>query len=155
MDTDKRSGRLWLDGWTFTGWNDKSNGTGKTYKDKQSVLNLMTSDKGSITLYAQWTQNKLTLNFHNDKAEYYKTGSDSSTNIDIRGKDLFMTNNYYYDNNYDSQWGLPNVERFTKTGYHSGENWYVDKLGSSLKISDSLGLPYVQDLAKAANKLDA
>jgi len=145
----------WLDGWTFTGWNDKPNGTGKSYKDKQSVLNLMTSDKGSITLYAQWTQNKLTLNFHNDKAEYYKTGNDSSTNIDIRGKDLFMTNNYYYDNNYDSQWGLPNVERFTKTGYHSGENWYVDKLGSSLKISDSLGLPYVQDLAKAANKLDA
>ena len=43
-------------GYTFKGWNTQSNGSGNSYTDKQTVKDL-TSAGGTITLYAQWTQN--------------------------------------------------------------------------------------------------
>lgn len=43
-------------GYTFAGWNTKSDGTGTPYSDKQSVRNLIGYDKSEITLYAQWTK---------------------------------------------------------------------------------------------------
>ena len=44
-------------GYTFAGWNTKSDGTGTAYSDRQSVRNLIGYDKSEITLYAQWTKN--------------------------------------------------------------------------------------------------
>ena len=41
-------------GYTFTGWNTKSNGSGTAYTDKQAVLDLTTTNGGTVTLYAQW-----------------------------------------------------------------------------------------------------
>ncbi len=40
------------EGYKFTGWNTKADGTGITYKDGMSVKNLAVS--GEVTLYAQW-----------------------------------------------------------------------------------------------------
>ncbi len=40
-------------GYTFAGWSDKADGTGKDYADAVSVKNIATS--GEITLYAQWS----------------------------------------------------------------------------------------------------
>jgi uncharacterized repeat protein (TIGR02543 family) len=42
------------DGYTFVGWNTKANGSGKAYKNKQSVKNLASKDGAKVTLYAQW-----------------------------------------------------------------------------------------------------
>ena len=39
----------------FAGWNTKEDGTGDHYSDEQSVSNLTTEAKGTVTLYAQWT----------------------------------------------------------------------------------------------------
>lgn len=50
------------EGYTFTGWNtvkDPTTTPGVSYADKQSVINLTTSE--SITLYAQWEANKSTI----------------------------------------------------------------------------------------------
>ena len=41
-------------GYTFVGWNTKKNGSGKTYKNKQSIKNLTSKKGGTVTLYAQW-----------------------------------------------------------------------------------------------------
>ena len=41
-------------GYTFKGWNTKADGTGDSYTDEQLVENLTTTDKGTVTLYAQW-----------------------------------------------------------------------------------------------------
>jgi len=41
-------------GYKFTGWNTKKNGKGKAYKNKASVKNLVSTNGGTITLYAQW-----------------------------------------------------------------------------------------------------
>ncbi|WP_270479676.1 InlB B-repeat-containing protein [Bifidobacterium adolescentis] len=43
------------DGYTFTGWNTKPDGSGDGYTDRQEVLNLTAKDGGTVTLYAQWT----------------------------------------------------------------------------------------------------
>lgn len=42
-------------GYKFTGWNTKADGTGTSYSDGQTVLNLTSVDNGTIQLYAQWT----------------------------------------------------------------------------------------------------
>ena len=44
------------DGYTFTGWNTDPNGLGTAYTDGQTVSDLTTTDGGSVTLYAQWSQ---------------------------------------------------------------------------------------------------
>lgn len=38
----------------FTGWNTKSDGSGTSYTNKQSVKNLTTTNGATITLYARW-----------------------------------------------------------------------------------------------------
>ena len=40
----------------FTGWNTKSDGTGTSFTDEQSVLNIG-GDGDTVTLYAQWLEN--------------------------------------------------------------------------------------------------
>ncbi|MCM1568095.1 MAG: InlB B-repeat-containing protein [Roseburia sp.] len=45
-------------GYTFTGWNTKKDGSGKSYSNKASVKNLTTKSGGKVTLYAQWKKKK-------------------------------------------------------------------------------------------------
>ena len=47
----------------FAGWNDKSNGSGKSYSNSQSVKNLSDVDGSTVTLYAQWSTNAYTVTF--------------------------------------------------------------------------------------------
>ena len=42
-------------GYSFTGWNTKADGSGTTYKNGERVSNLTTKDGGDVVLYAQWT----------------------------------------------------------------------------------------------------
>ena len=44
-----------LGGHIFNGWNKKADGTGTNYTDKQSVLNLSTTNGDVVNLYAKWT----------------------------------------------------------------------------------------------------
>ena len=39
---------------TFTGWNTAADGSGESFTDKQSILNLSEEDGAQIILYAQW-----------------------------------------------------------------------------------------------------
>ncbi|MDD3304213.1 MAG: InlB B-repeat-containing protein, partial [Clostridia bacterium] len=46
---------LW---WSFNGWNTNSSGTGTSYSNGQSVLNLTSTSGGTVNLYAKWVCNK-------------------------------------------------------------------------------------------------
>lgn len=48
-------------GYSFNGWNTEAGGTGTSYTDGASVINLRT--EGEITLYAQWTANSYLVAF--------------------------------------------------------------------------------------------
>lgn len=50
-------------GYTFTGWSTTPQGA-VSYSDGQPVANLTSAQNGSITLYAQWTPNTLTVRYH-------------------------------------------------------------------------------------------
>ncbi len=51
-------------GYTFTGWNTKADGTGTSYTNKQSIKNLTSKNKGTVTLYAQWKKNTYTIKYN-------------------------------------------------------------------------------------------
>ena len=51
------------DGYTFTGWNTKADGTGTSYANASYVSNLVAKNNGTITLYAQWKRAYCTISF--------------------------------------------------------------------------------------------
>lgn len=51
-------------GYTFTGWNTKADGTGASYVNTESVINLTDVKDGTVTLYAQWGVKSYTLRYH-------------------------------------------------------------------------------------------
>ena len=50
------------EGYTFTGWNTKKDGSGNPYTDGQ-IANLTSTAGDTITLYAQWSANNYTVKF--------------------------------------------------------------------------------------------
>lgn len=50
-------------GYSFKDWNTKKNGSGKTYKNKESVKNLVSANGKSITLYAQWEKKSYKITY--------------------------------------------------------------------------------------------
>lgn len=51
------------EGWRFLGWNTEPDGSGTSYANKQSVVNLTSSDGAEVTLYAQWEQKSFNVIF--------------------------------------------------------------------------------------------
>lgn len=49
--------------YVLKGWNTKSDGSGTTYTLGQSVKNLTTTDKGTVTLYAVWELSKFSITY--------------------------------------------------------------------------------------------
>ena len=56
-------------GKTFAGWNTQPGGGGTSYSNGQSVKNLVESNGGEITLYAQWGTNVYTVTFMDGKTK--------------------------------------------------------------------------------------
>ena len=51
------------DGYKFTGWNTKADGSGTSYANGAYVSNLVAKNNGTITLYAQWERAYCTISF--------------------------------------------------------------------------------------------
>lgn len=73
-------------GYKFVGWNTKANGTGTTYANEASVKGLVSKDKGSITLYAQWQKNTYKITYvlnggknHKDNPSQYTVSTKTIT----------------------------------------------------------------------------
>ena len=75
-------------GYTFKGWNTKADGTGTAYYNNQGVLNLTTTNGGTVTLYAQWDDGsaptasiKVTPNTWAYEPEITVEGTDSGSGV--------------------------------------------------------------------------
>jgi uncharacterized repeat protein (TIGR02543 family) len=55
-----------LAGYTFMGWNTQSDGSGDSFVNGQSVLNLTSVANARITLFAQWQANNYTVSFNSN-----------------------------------------------------------------------------------------
>ena len=52
-----------ITGYEFAGWNTKKDGSGSSYTDGEEVSGLTSQDKGTVTLYAQWTAAVYTITY--------------------------------------------------------------------------------------------
>lgn len=50
-------------GYKFTGWNTKSDGSGKTYKNEASIAKLTATNGKTVKLYAQWKKVSYTITY--------------------------------------------------------------------------------------------
>ena len=76
-------------GYTFTGWNAKKDGSGKTYKNKAEVKNLSSKADGKVTLYAQWKKTKYTISYNLNKG---KNNKNNPTSYNITTKTIKLKN---------------------------------------------------------------
>lgn len=83
---------FYKDGFEFSGWNTKADGSGTSYSDQQSIKNLTATDNEVIQLYAQWSK-EITLTF-NLNGGTYKNSSDS---IKLKAKVYNNVNSYSFN----------------------------------------------------------
>lgn len=91
-------------GYTFVGWNTKTDGSGRSFKDGESVKNLTAVDGNTLTLYTQW-----------EKTQYkivYGLGGG--------------TNNAKNPASYNITTNTITLQAASRTGYTFG-GWYTDK----------------------------
>ncbi|MBQ6845145.1 MAG: InlB B-repeat-containing protein [Agathobacter sp.] len=94
-------------GYTFTGWNTKKDGSGKTYKNKASVKNLTSTDGKTITLYAQWKKTKYTITYV----------------LQDGGKNNSKNPSYYYFTSSEIKLKNPTRKGYTFKGWYSDSKY--------------------------------
>ena len=77
-------------GYTFNGWNTKADGTGTSYANSASVINLTSTNGATVTLYAKWTANNYKILFDSNGG----TGTMASISTQY-GKDTTLTANAF------------------------------------------------------------
>ena len=95
-------------GYTFQGWATSSSATTATYTNGQSVNNLVSTNGGSITLYAVWKANTYTVAYNGNG----NTGGSTASSSHTYGTAKALTSN-----------------GFTKTGY-TFAGWATSSSGS-------------------------
>lgn len=138
-------------GYTFKGWalskSDADNGT--WYYQAGGTC----GKNENLTLYATWEENKLTVNYYSNYADYgtYKGESlsvSASTNVKVHTQD------FLYDNSYSS--ALSNVQNtsylyLSRTGYTPTGYWGTSTSGGTL-IDENADYSTGQALAQAFGK---
>lgn len=121
-------------GYTFLGWfSDASEGT--------EIKETDVMENQDTTVYAHWRANVLTLHYHSGGAQerqYYRATDFTPL---PPGKDDVETETVAYDAKYQHyDWGLLNVSRLKKAGYHpydSDGTWRVGSPESEFVVSAS------------------
>lgn len=91
---DLTSNAFTRDGYQFAGWTTNADGSGTTYTNEQSVINLTTTANGTVNLYAKWVSlYKVRFNANGG------TGSMSDQNF-VYGTAQNLTANGFTHNNY-------------------------------------------------------
>jgi len=78
-------------GYSFAGWNTHADGSGISYANNETILNLISEDGGSITLYAQWKNATFTVTFDSNG------GSCSALNTTVTYGNIYGSLPVVYD----------------------------------------------------------
>ena len=133
-------------GYTFEGWATSATGE-VVYNNKQSVINLSSTQGAKITLYAQWRVNVLTIRYH------LNGGTSVSGNSYFSSGNPCRTENWGYTSS--SQYGLTNYDdtkRVARTGYLAN-TYYNTKANGSGNNLDHDSLTTTKQIATAAGVL--
>ena len=126
------------EGYTFAGWNTEKDGNGTSYVDGAEVTNLTATNNATVTLYAQWTPNVLTIKYHSGGAQKWKQYPGDKI-ISINTSDeVVITETVGYDAEYEHyMYGILDVGRLMREGYHSGFEWRIDSPDSEQTVTDT------------------
>ena len=134
-------------GYKFNGWfTSATGGTQVTTSNKMS---------GNTTVYAQWTANKLTVNYYPNGATKKddSVSQDGSDIVEITSDKCFYTDALYYGDTFRS-WGLYNATRLIREGYTSNNLYHAGNPDSKVMLNAGDNVyAKTQDLAKAAGVL--
>jgi uncharacterized repeat protein (TIGR02543 family) len=150
-------------GYTATGnWGTSTSGgtlidENQGYSTGQAIAKALGKDlssgNASISLYAQWTENALTINYYSNYADY-GTFDGETLNVSADSNIVVYSHKYYYDNAYsDGLYNIQNSEKLylTRTGYSSTLNWGTSTSGGTL-IDQATSFGTGQALAEAVGK---
>lgn len=108
--------------------------------------------------YFKFNTNKLTLNYHADGAQSWKTANvNNASEIDVTGKDIMETEHLKYNELYDEvaeKQHFCSIVRIKRDGYTAKANtWKVGQKGS-LEVLDYKTLQRAQDIAEYCGVLN-
>ncbi len=126
-----KANAFFRDGYFFSGWNTKANGSGTSYNDQAPVLNLAPVG-GSVTLYATWKANakdiaKSVVTLETDSYTY--DGTAKRPQVTVRYADLVLTENEDYTVSYSE-----NTNAGTAKAIIEGKNQYSGKITKDFAI---------------------
>jgi uncharacterized repeat protein (TIGR02543 family) len=78
-------------GYSFNGWNTEADGSGDSYTDQQSVMNLVSEANGTITLYAQWEISTVSLTIKTHCSDTDQTFVYTVTGETVDGRTVTLT----------------------------------------------------------------
>ena len=114
-----------LTGYSFTGWNTVADGTGTSYAAGNIVTNLSATEGTTITLYAQWTANKI-------ESITVSAPTYSSTDLNLTSSTSGTTTTFSVDSGYASYVWL---YEGTVMQSSSSNTWALDRSGSSPTVT--------------------
>lgn len=143
------------DGYTFKGWcvPDRTDVDSKYHTEPYYQPSGTIAYNGNQTLKAVWTENKLTVNFYSNYANY-GTYQGETLNVSAGTNVLVYSKEYLYDNSYSD--GLSNVQNadylyLSRTGYTPTGFWGTSTSGGTL-INQTTSFDSGQELAEAVGK---
>ena len=109
-------------------------------------------------IYFEFNTNRLTINYHADGAQSWKTSNtNNATEVDVSGKDIMETEHLKYNELYDEDVGKQHfcsIVRIKRDGYTAKANtWKVGQKGS-LELLDYKILQRTQDVAEYCGVLN-
>lgn len=109
-------------------------------------------------IYFEFNTNKLTINYHADRAQSWKTSNtNNATEVDVSGKDIMETEHLKYNELYDEvaeKQHFCSIARIKRDGYTAKANtWKVGQKGS-LEVLDYKTLQRAQDIAEYCGVLN-
>ena len=131
-------------GYTATGkWGTSTSGgilidEDTSYATGQAIAKALGKDissgDASISIYAQWQENALTINYYSNYADY-GTLNGKSLDVSANSNVVVHSYKYYYDSSYsDGVYNIQNSEKLylSRTGYTSTLHWGTSTSGGTL-----------------------
>ncbi|MCR4961577.1 MAG: InlB B-repeat-containing protein, partial [Lachnospiraceae bacterium] len=148
-------------GYTFTGWNTKPDGSGKSYSDKEEVLNLTSESGEIIQLYAVWKKAEYTISYIGlDEEEVEKFALPTNYRIDDETitfepyKAAIERTGYTFKNFYSDK-KYKNVLKSIKSGSTGNKSVYVKMVANKYKLLFKRNEESLEGKPKCSGKMSA
>lgn len=146
-DTDKTltANGYSINNYKFLSWNTKKDGTGTSYTDGATVKNLTTENNGTVTLYAQWKQDIITVNIPSlTNTSFTMDGNTKSPTVDNLNSTYVNqsgTTSAIDANTYTITWSLKDKTKYRWSDGSTGDKsatWKINWVNGTSHYSNDI-----------------